>query len=160
ALLYEHDANGNMTAVHQWAGSTPPIVATFLPASGHIGTQVTISGTGFDPDPGDNTVTFGGVPASVSSATASMLVATVPSGAPTGPVSVTVNGVTGTSSNSFVVLRPSIVGFSPGVANPGNAVTVIGSSFNLVPGSTSLAVGGTAVTVTSLSNTQAVFNAP
>jgi len=159
AALYEHDPNGNLTAIHQWAGSAP-IVAAFSPSSGPVGSQVTISGAGFDPSTGGNTVTIGGAAATVGTATSSTLVVTVPSTAVSGPIAVSVSGVTGTSAATFVVRRPSIAGFSPSVVNPGNAVTVTGTNLNLVPGSTSVSVGGTVATLTSLTNSQVVFNAP
>ncbi len=159
AVVYEHDANGNMTAAHHWAGAAP-ILVSFSPTFGRVGTQVTIQGTGFSADPGENLVTIGGAAAVVDSATSSQLIVTVPTAAVTGPIAVTVDSTVGISTQSYVVLRPTITGFSPTLVNPGNAVTLTGTNLNLVPGSTSIAAGSTGVTITSLSNTQAVFNAP
>ncbi len=60
-------------------------VTGFSPASGHPGTQVTISGAGF----GTTTaVEFAGVPAAFSVASDSTILATVPGGALSGPIRV------------------------------------------------------------------------
>jgi hypothetical protein len=63
-----------------------------------------ISGTSFDPTPSNNTVKFNGTSATVTSATATSLVVTVPAGATTGPVSVTVSGQTAISSTGFTLV--------------------------------------------------------
>ncbi|MCU0382402.1 MAG: 50S ribosomal protein L6, partial [Chitinophagaceae bacterium] len=76
---------------------------------------VTITGTNFNPPAVNNVVRFNGVLATVTVATPNTLTTTVPSGATTGPISVTVNGVTVTSTQDFTVLgSPSITGFTPG----------------------------------------------
>ena len=59
------------------------------PASGPIGSAVTISGIGFDPSADGNQVDFNGVAALVLSATDTTIETTVPVGATTGPISVT-----------------------------------------------------------------------
>src|SRR4029079_12375216 len=69
-------------------------------------------------------------------------------------------GVTATSAQNITVYKPVIVSFSPQFVVPGGSVTVTGTNLNLVSGGTSLSVAGAAVTVTSLSNNQAVFTAP
>src|SRR3989442_3866148 len=64
-----------------------PTITSFTPTSGPVGTTVTISGTNFT---GATAVTFNGVsaaPFTVTSATA--IQDTVPTGATTGPLSVT-----------------------------------------------------------------------
>lgn len=159
AITYEHDANGNLTATTHWAGSTP-IVATFSPAAGIAGAQVTVSGSAFDPTPANNAVTIGGVSASVVSASETALVVTVPSGASTGPVAVTVAGETGTSAQSFTVWVPTISSVSPLIVDPGATVTLTGWNLNLAPGSTSVSVLGNSATITSISNSQISFDAP
>ena len=51
---------------------------------GIIGTEVTITGTGFSTTATDNTVKFNGTTATVSGATNTSLVVTVPTGTTTG----------------------------------------------------------------------------
>ena len=159
AIGYEHDADGNIVATHQWA-STVPVIATFSPAYGPVGTQVTISGVGFGATPEENTVTIGGAPAVVTSASNSTLVATVPLGGDTGPISVVTGGNSATSAQNFVVLKPTITSFSPMLANPGDPVALQGSNLNLVPGSTSVSVAGVVASITSITNSDIVFQAP
>jgi len=74
---------------------------------------VTISGLLFSSTPSGNTVSFNGVTATVLSSTEMEIVATVPAGATTGPISVTTSGGTATSSASFTVIPAST---TPGVA--------------------------------------------
>jgi uncharacterized protein (TIGR03437 family) len=82
----------------------PPSFTVFtLTASGPTGSSFTISGTNFSTIAAQNTVKLNGINAIVTNATSSQLVVTVPSGATTGPVSVTVGSATVTSSSNFTV---------------------------------------------------------
>ena len=159
AIAYEHDADGNIVAQHQWTAAEP-VIATFSPTQGHAGMQVTISGVGFHPTPSVNTVTIGGAPATVDSASDTMLVVTVPLDAQTGRISVETGGQVATSAQDFIVRKPSVASFSPIIANPGDPVLLQGSNLNLVPGSTSISVAGVVANITSLTNSDAVFDAP
>lgn len=78
-------------------------VTAIAPASGPVGTKVTITGTKFDPTPANNTVLFNTTQATVTAATATTLEVTVPSGATSGVISVTVGGVTAKSTTNFTV---------------------------------------------------------
>ncbi|NVN16966.1 hypothetical protein GUA46_01325 [Muricauda sp. HICW] len=84
-------------------GDENPTITSFTPLSGTVGTLVTINGTNFDATKSNNTVKFGNVAASVTTASATKLVAEVPEGAETAKISVTVGGKTVTSSDSFTV---------------------------------------------------------
>ncbi len=77
-----------------------------MPGSGPVGTTVTISGTGFSANPASNIVFFGATRASVVSASASSLTVVVPAGATYQPLTVTVNGLTGSSALPFIVTFP------------------------------------------------------
>ncbi|MGA3371882.1 MAG: glycoside hydrolase family 88 protein [Terracidiphilus sp.] len=70
----------------------PHITALSLPG-GPIDTEVTISGANFGADQGNSTVAFNGTAAPVTSWSGSTIIATVPGGASTGNVTVTVAGV-------------------------------------------------------------------
>jgi YD repeat-containing protein len=156
---YQYNANGNVLAINRIGASTLSI-SGFAPSIGHAGTSVTIFGTGFSAVPASNQVRFGSVVATVSTATSTKLTVTVPLGAVTAPITVTVAGDSTTSAMNYVVRLPTILSFSPVAAAPGAPVTINGVNLNLVPGQTTVAVGSTPVTVVSATNTQVVFNAP
>src|SRR5687768_3949460 len=80
-----------------------PVIKSFSPASGPIGAVVTITGENFDVTPVNNNVYFGGLRATVSSATTSRLEVIVPAGTTYKPISVTTAGLTGYSSLPFLV---------------------------------------------------------
>ena len=111
-------------------------IFTFLPAGGPVGTVVTIHGTGFSATPGQNAVTFNGTAATVSSATTTKLVVTVPAGATTGTIGVTAPGGSAASANVFTVGPlnvPTITGFTPMAGVAGTSVTINGTNFDPVP---------------------------
>lgn len=107
AVVPANGTTGNVTVIAP-AGTyisskqfkVAPVISSFLPISGPVGTQVVITGSGFL---GATTVTFGGVKAtafSVNSAT--KITATVPTGAKTGSVAVTTSGGTGSKAKFTV----------------------------------------------------------
>ena len=93
-----------------------PTITGVSPTSGAVGTTVTISGTNFGTSRGSSTVTFGGTPATTfSSWSATSIGVTVPTGATTGNVVVTVSGypamaVNFTVTTLFVTLSPKRAG--------------------------------------------------
>jgi YD repeat-containing protein len=128
---YTYDAAGNLLGTTRTNSNLPSIIE-FTPNSGTIGTPVTIYGTGFSATASQNTVKFNGTTATVTSATATQIVTSVPSGATTG--SITVNTPVGlaTSSTAFTVTAsaaPAITGFTPTIGTAGAAVTINGTNF-------------------------------
>ncbi len=86
------DTNPNPPTLTISAAPAPTITG-LSPASGPVGTSVTITGTNFGPTQGTSTVTFNGTAATPTSWSATNIVAPVPTGATTGNVVVTVGGV-------------------------------------------------------------------
>ncbi len=83
--------------------SSAPTITSLNPTSGAVGTPVTIAGTNFGATPGTSTVTFyNGKTATPTSWSATSIAVTVPTGAMTGNVTVTVGGVT-SNGVSFTV---------------------------------------------------------
>ncbi len=82
-----------------------PTITTFAPASGAVGTSVTISGIYFDAMPIQNTVYFGATRAAVTAASTTSLTVTVPAGATFQPITVLnlTTGLTGSSAKPFNV---------------------------------------------------------
>src|SRR3954453_24027487 len=85
----------------------PPVISSFTPNTGAVGTQVTITGKNFSKVPTENIVYFGAVQAPVIKASASTLVVTVPAGASYQPVTVTTNRLTAYSNTFFSVTFPT-----------------------------------------------------
>jgi len=65
-----------------------PVITSFTPPSGPVGTTVTIDGNNFGTTPASNTVYFGAVKAVITNASATQLTCTVPYGATYKPISV------------------------------------------------------------------------
>jgi FG-GAP-like repeat/IPT/TIG domain/Secretion system C-terminal sorting domain len=82
----------------------PPVVNSFSPLSGTIGSAVTIQGTGFSTTPANNIVYFGSVKAQVTGSTATSITAMVPVSAGCRAISVTVNTLTALSDRPFIVI--------------------------------------------------------
>lgn len=83
---------------------TVPTITSVDPASAPVGSTIAINGTNFSTTPGSNTVLIGGVVATVDpSSTANRLIVTVPAGAQSGTITVTVGSTTVQSPTSFTV---------------------------------------------------------
>ncbi|MBB5357045.1 YD repeat-containing protein [Rhodanobacter sp. ANJX3] len=185
ANTYVYDANGRLVAITKSDGTSTPYiydtlgnlvrigsvlsagqlaVFTFSPAHGNVGTPVTIQGQGFSSTLANDSVSFNGSTTSVMSATATQLVTSVPVGASSGPITVTVGGQTATSATSFVVdstgLPPSIAQVTPLFSAVGGTVTVAGTHLYPVPGNTTMLAGGLGVTLSSATDAQLQFVLP
>ena len=68
--------------------SLPPVVSSFTPASGPIGTVITISGINFGSNPANNIIYFGATRGSVVTANATQITCTVPTGTSFTPISI------------------------------------------------------------------------
>ena len=130
--------------------SVEPTIASFTPASGTVGTSVTITGTGFT---GATTVAFNGTNAvsfTVNSDT--QITALVPAGASTGTLAVTTPEGTAVSAENYTVLVspvPSITSFSPASGGFGTSVTINGLNLS---GATAVTFGGTSAQFTVSNN--------
>lgn len=131
--VYTYDEVGNLLSIQRFtAGATGIGIFLVAPNSARVGTNVTIQGFGFDPTPANNQVKFNGTPATVVSATATSIVATVPTGATSGPITVTNANGTATSPQAFTVLVPPIIsGIDPARAPQGATIRMVIEGFNL-----------------------------
>lgn len=100
--------NNYATADVLTAAVSAPTITSFSPASGFVGSLVTINGTNFNPIAANNTVYFGSTRATVISANAggTQLVVKVPFGSTLNPIAVTNNTLTAYSSKAFIVTSP------------------------------------------------------
>ncbi|AXY74205.1 hypothetical protein D3H65_09565 [Paraflavitalea soli] len=94
-------APGNTASRAGFTYADPPAITSFTPSSGPIGTSVTIIGTNFRPVTGENIVMFGSLRATVTAASSTSLIVTVPAGATAHNITVTTNGLTAFSSRTF-----------------------------------------------------------
>lgn len=100
ATIYEYDAAGNFTAIRRATAEVLEIFS-FSPPEGIAGDLVTFIGVGFAG--GVNSVSFNGVNGRVVEVNSSTVVAEVPEGATTGPVTITTPGASATTSQPFVL---------------------------------------------------------
>ncbi len=140
-------SGGRLDLANALYRGTPFAITGLAPASGPVGTIVTLTGTDFS---GATSVRFHGTAAlafSVDSDT--QITATVPGGATSGRVSVTTPIGTATSATSFTVTAPahSITGFRPASGAVGSSVTISGTGFTNV---TAVSFNGTPATTFSV----------
>jgi hypothetical protein len=121
--------------------AVPPIISGFAPASGRVNAMVTISGSYLGAVTG---VAFNGISARWAAVALSEteIIAWVPGGATTGPITVTSPGGTGQSSPFIVepTPTPTIADFQPRVGPIGSWVTITGTD---LAGVTDIAFNGT-----------------
>ena len=133
-----------------------PSNVTFTPANGPVGATVTINGQHFT---GATEVDFNGTPATTFAVTSdTKITAKVPSGATSGPISVTNTVGTGTSVANFgVVVAPVITSFTPTSGAVGHVVEIDGSGFT---GTTAVKFGATSASFSFVSDTELTAPVP
>jgi len=141
-----------------------PTITSFDPTSGAAGTVVTITGTSFSSTISDNAVTINGTPATITAANSTQLTVTIPSGATTGKIAITVNGQTGASANDFTVFQaPTISSFTPtfyDTSTPLPTVTITGTNFSPTSADNVVKFNGVTATLTSATTTQLTMTLP
>jgi streptogramin lyase len=142
--------------------TSAPTISSFTPTSGAVGTEVTLTGTGL------STVfsaTIGGVGVlEAGFLSDTQLILLVPSGALSGPITVTNPNGTATSATSFTVTgggnpsAPTISSFTPTSGAVGTEVTLTGTGLSTVFSAT---IGGVGVLEAGfLSDTQLILLVP
>jgi large repetitive protein len=153
-------AAGTTTSAGDFVVTRAPVIKSFSPRLGRDGfTDVTIEGINFT---GVTGVGFNGKPVTgISSPAQGQLLVRVPSGATTGPITITNASGVGTSSTPFqVTLAPIVEWFNPVLGGPGTPVTIAG--VNLSNSLTHLRFNGVnaAFTVTGQGGTQIRTSVP
>ena len=146
-----------------FAPVTPaPLIASFTPTSGPVGTTVTVTGTNFT---GATVLTLNGVAITgFTVVDATTITFVVPTGATSGTIAVTTGGGTATSAGTFTVIVPNPV---PTVSSLAPATAVAGSvGFTLTVNGTGFVAGsvvnfnGVALPTTLVSATQLTAAVP
>jgi RHS repeat-associated protein len=128
------DVAGNTSSATEnvtFSNAAPPVINSFNPTSGPIGTQITMTGSNFTAvGTGTPTVTLsqqggGSIGAPVASFTATSISFVIPAGAASGPVTVTAANSSAISADSLIVVASS--GFSV-TAGPSSASVQQGTS--------------------------------
>ena len=120
--------SGTSTSSGSFTVTPYPVISSITPSSGAVGTSVVISGSFFT---GASVVKFNGVNATFTVNSASQITATVPTGATTGRVTVTVGAITATSPTNFTLITsPIISSLTPSAAGVGSLVVLSGANFS------------------------------
>jgi hypothetical protein len=135
-----------------------PIISSLTPNSGSPGMLVTIEGTNFGDNPGQDII-FNSASAAVSEWNDTSIVVHVPDGATTGDVSVVT--AYGLASNGEGFTVPNLItGVTPHSGPVGAPVRIVGTGFGSSQGSNSVIFDATAATIESWSPTEIVANVP
>jgi hypothetical protein len=142
--------NGNFIGSAELYGLSTPTITSFSPTSAAVGSIITLTGSGFT---GVTSVTVTGQSASFGFISDNQLNLQVPSGATSGPITVTTPAGSATSTTSLIVLGnpPMITSFSPTSGPVGTTVTINGANFT---GATSVRFRTTAASSTVLSSSK------
>jgi hypothetical protein len=140
---------------------TPPQITALNPNAGQVGTSIKIIGNNFSTTANQNTINFNGTSATVTNASSTELVVTVPVGATTGNVVVTVGGLVSNGVNFTVQPSPpQITALNPNAGQVGASINIIGNNFSATPNQNTVTFNGTNATVTSASTTTLVVTVP
>jgi hypothetical protein len=156
----KEDSHPPLLIITGGAPSNAPVITSFSPTSGPVGTTVTIAGNRFN---GTTEVTFNGVSAaSVGVVSNTQIFAEVPPSATSGPIRVTTGSGAALSSSEFSVTTsptpiPIISGFTPTSGPVGTVVTIGGENFT---GATSVKFNGTEAGFLTSNNSQILATAP
>jgi YD repeat-containing protein len=141
--------------------TSAPSITSLTPNTGAVGSSITIAGGNFGGSQGNGGVKFNGTAATITSWSASSIVATVPAGATTGNVIVTAAGGVASAGKSFTVTAaPSITSLTPNTGPVGSSITIAGSNFGGSQGNGSVKFNGTTATITSWSASSIVAVVP
>ena len=135
-----------------------PLIASFSPTSGGIGTTVTISGANFT---SVTSVVFGGVPAtSFTTVNANTITAVVGTGASGNILLLSPYGNASVPGFTFVATPPVITSFFPASARANETITINGQNFSTTPSNNIVYFGAVRATVLNASTTSLAVSAP
>jgi RHS repeat-associated protein len=138
-----------------------PVISSLSPPAGEIGSQVVISGYNFGVVQGSSYVKFNGVTAtSIPSWSDTSITVNVANNFTSGPVTVTVEGVTSNSLQFNVIENISITSISPNAGPVGTSVTINGTGFGATQSNSIATFYGATASISSWSDRQIVAVVP
>ena len=152
---------GTATSVASFSFIPAPIITSFTPASGAVGTLVSIYGSNLTYT---TAVKIHGVSAVFTVVNSAKITATVAAGTTTGKIAITASGGSATSVASFIVTSiPTITSITPAKGPVGTVVTINGTNFtdvtavkfNGTPAASFTVVSTTTITASVASGTTA-----
>jgi len=170
-LVFNYECTKNNPVAPQEPTVT---ITSFSPQCGFVGEQIVIYGKGFDTNKANDKVFFTTTASSSKLAIAvvdsvvitdsiSRIYAVVPALASTGPITVEINGYSGSSQASFKYasqISPVFKSFQPHSGAVGSIVTVTGTGFDQNIKNTNVMVDTASAQVVSASATQLQFRVP
>jgi IPT/TIG domain/Beta-propeller repeat len=147
-------AGENNAFISKFSGFATPFISSVSSNPAMPGTQIIIGGGNFGASQGASSITFNGIPAVASLWSASSIAVTVPNGATSGPLTITVDGAQ--ASTSFQVPSFYLESISPSLAGTGSTVTLAGADFGSSQGSGSATINGQPIFVFSWSDGQII----
>jgi gliding motility-associated-like protein len=163
-LVSPNVISDNVSVFRNTIGSISPLTITsFTPTSGAIGASVAITGTNFDIIPTNNILSFNGIATSVTASTSTTINTTVPAGATSGKITVTIGCNSAISAADFVVTMtalPTITSFTPPSGPVGTTVTITGTNFSTTPANNTVTFNGTTAAVTASTTTSITTTVP
>ncbi len=156
-----NDADGNPVALNPGVLTVTigqcPAISAIAPTSGAVGSSVVITGANFA---GVSAVKFSNnVSAAYNLMSATQIMATVPAGAVTGPITLSKSGCPETQTGTFTVSAcPMVASLSPASAGVGEELTITGNHFTGV--SAVLFSNGVAGAITQTTATQIRVTVP
>jgi hypothetical protein len=156
-------ASNGVTYTVQTPPPPAPTITSVAPNAGVIGTTFTVAGSNFGSTQSTSVVTLNGTTVSCSSWGATSLTCTIPNGATSGNVVVT---VASTPSNGVSLAvspppgSPTISSVSPTAGLTGVTVTIKGANFGATQSTSTVKFNGIAATVSAWSATQITVLVP
>jgi len=153
-------AGSALITFRAFIGVAAPTISTLSSYSGSAGSSIVISGANFGTSQGTSTVTFNSTPAMVTNWSGSSITTTVPAGAGTGPVVVTVSGIASNGVTFAVVPPPVISGLLPSSGPAGSVFTILGSNFGAMQGSSIAQFNGAGMAIANWTDTSIMASVP
>ncbi len=159
-IINSCDTNDDANRINVTPQERPTIIS-IEPTLGRFGDEVIITGTNFDPQIVDNSVKLNGITASIKSANPTSIVITVPDGASTGVIEVSVINFD-VSGPTFTVLAPLPVmsNITPLTGGVSETVTITGENFGGNITDNTVSFNGTTAVITSSSTTSITTSVP